>query len=259
MRAFAQNPFMRNAMLANVKYIYALSMWSVEKRVAGWYFSKSAYQAYLARTLFERDQRDVDDRAGYLCAGRAVRASEDTNIYMRQMEALMPRIGRRIALIGFVAIALLQPALAEPPKFQVDPTWPQALPNNWIIGTIGGIFVDAQDHIWINQRPSSLDAREKRASTATNVICCVPAPPVIEFDQAGKGAGLGMAPITSGATMGTASSSTTTISSGSATTSRLAGTSTNSPATVCLSCGWASPAHPAGRMTPNTSTAPLTW
>jgi len=74
----------------------------------------------------------------------------------------MPRIGRRIALIGFVAIALLQPALAEPPKFQVDPTWPQALPNNWIIGTIGGIFVDAQDHIWINQRPSSMPARSAR-------------------------------------------------------------------------------------------------
>ena len=103
----------------------------------------------------------------------------------------MPRIGHGIALIGFVAAALLQPGLlrpvlAEPPKFQVDPTWPQTLPSNWIIGTIGGIFVDAQDHIWINQRPSSLDAREKRASTATNVICCVPAPPVIEFDQAGK-------------------------------------------------------------------------
>src|SRR6266849_10101613 len=98
----------------------------------------------------------------------------------------MPRIVRRIALIGFVAAALLQPALAESPKFQVDPTWPLTLPNNWIIGTIGGITVDAQDHIWINQRPSSLDAREKRASTASNVKCCVPAPPVIEFDQAGK-------------------------------------------------------------------------
>ena len=98
----------------------------------------------------------------------------------------MARIGRSLAFIGFIAGALLQPALAEPPKFQVDPTWPQTLPSNWIIGTIGGIFVDAQDHIWINQRPSSLDAREKRASTATNVICCVPAPPVIEFDQAGK-------------------------------------------------------------------------
>jgi hypothetical protein len=30
-------------MLANVKYIYALSMWTVEKRPSGWYFSKSAY------------------------------------------------------------------------------------------------------------------------------------------------------------------------------------------------------------------------
>src|SRR5215471_8351903 len=101
-------------------------------------------------------------------------------------EAPMSGVGRGIALVGAVAVALLQPALAEPPKFQVDPTWPQTLPGNWIIGVIGGIFVDAQDHIWINQRPSSLDAREKRASTATNVICCVPAPPVIEFDQAGK-------------------------------------------------------------------------
>ena len=98
----------------------------------------------------------------------------------------MPCIGRRIAVMGFVAAVLLQPALAEPPKFQVDPTWPLTLPNNWIIGTIGGITVDAQDHIWINQRPSSLDAREKRASTASNVKCCVAAPPVIEFDQAGK-------------------------------------------------------------------------
>src|SRR5258705_9903559 len=98
----------------------------------------------------------------------------------------MPRIGRRIALTGLVAAALLRPALAEPPKFQVDPTWPLPLPSNWIIGTIGGITVDAQDHIWINQRPSALDAREKRASTAPNVKCCVPAPPVIEFDQDGK-------------------------------------------------------------------------
>jgi hypothetical protein len=98
----------------------------------------------------------------------------------------MRRIGCRITLVGAVAAALLRPALAEPPKFAVDPTWPQTLPSNWIIGTIGGIFVDAQDHIWINQRPSSLDAREKRAATATNVICCVPAPPVIEFDQAGR-------------------------------------------------------------------------
>jgi len=67
----------------------------------------------------------------------------------------MPRVGPHIgldialglAVIGLAAAALLQPALAEPPKFQVDPTWPLTLPNNWIIGTIGGITVDEQDHI----------------------------------------------------------------------------------------------------------------
>jgi hypothetical protein len=30
-------------MFASTKYIYALSMWSVEKRLTGWYFSRSAY------------------------------------------------------------------------------------------------------------------------------------------------------------------------------------------------------------------------
>ena len=106
----------------------------------------------------------------------------------------MPRIGRGIALVGLIGLVaaawqqpmLVQQVMAEPPKFQVDPTWPQTLPGKWIIGVIGGIFVDSQDHIWINQRPSSLDAREQRASSAANVICCVPAPPVIEFDQEGK-------------------------------------------------------------------------
>ena len=53
----------------------------------------------------------------------------------------MQHIGRKVASIGFVAAvlaqaALLQPVLAEPPKLQVDPTWPQTLPSNWIIGTI---------------------------------------------------------------------------------------------------------------------------
>jgi len=84
-------------------------------------------------------------------------------------------------------VLMLDPASAQTvPKFEIDPGWPRTLPNNWIIGTIGGITVDAQDHIWINQRPSALDAREKRALTAPNVKCCVPAPPVIEFDQDGK-------------------------------------------------------------------------
>ena len=144
----------------------------------------------------------------------------------------MKRIVRNL-MLSCVTLAMLAPAAAQNvPKFEVDPTWPQTLPSNWIIGTIGGITVDAQDHIWINQRPSGLDAREKRASTDRNVKCCVPAPPVIEFDQAGKvvqgwggdgpnyKAGVAMARTTNGAMTATASTSTTTISCGSATTSR---------------------------------------
>ena len=42
-----------------------------------------------------------------------------------------------------------------------------------------------EELVWINQRPSGLDAREKRALTDPNVKCCVPAPPV-EFDPDGK-------------------------------------------------------------------------
>jgi DNA-binding beta-propeller fold protein YncE len=99
----------------------------------------------------------------------------------------MSRILRTLALVGVVVAGTLWSArAAQPPHFQVDPTWPKPLPNRWIFGQIGGIFVDAQDHIWINQRPRTLDDREKRASTAANVRCCVAAPPVVEFDQDGS-------------------------------------------------------------------------
>src|SRR5262245_34030461 len=102
-------------------------------------------------------------------------------------EVIMASTHRTIVLVGVVALAMIRPALtAETPRFQVDSSWPKTLPNNWIFGQIGGVFVDAQDHVWVNQRPGTLDAREKRASTTSNVRCCVPAPPVVEFDQEGN-------------------------------------------------------------------------
>ena len=30
------------------------------------------------------------------------------------------------------------------PGFVLDPAWPKVLPNNWVIGDVGGIFVDSQ-------------------------------------------------------------------------------------------------------------------
>ena len=39
------------------------------------------------------------------------------------------------------------------PDFAVDASWPKPLPNNWILGQVGGITVDAQGHIWMIHRP----------------------------------------------------------------------------------------------------------
>ena len=78
-------------------------------------------------------------------------------------------------------------AAAETPSFQVDPFWPKPLPNNWILGQVSGVATDDRDHVWIIQRPGSLTADEKGAAlTPPRSKCCVPAPPVIEFDAAGN-------------------------------------------------------------------------
>ncbi|SVB43855.1 uncharacterized protein METZ01_LOCUS196709, partial [marine metagenome] len=73
------------------------------------------------------------------------------------------------------------------PEYQVDPFWPKPLPNNWILGQVGGIAVDDDDHIWIVQRPRTVDAVEGAAAqNPPRAECCVPAPSIIEFDQDGN-------------------------------------------------------------------------
>ncbi|MGY2047184.1 hypothetical protein [Methylobacterium sp. JK268] len=83
-------------------------------------------------------------------------------------------------LCGFAALA------DDVPRFRVDPFWPKPLPNNWIIGQASGVAVDGQDRIWVIQRPRTLTDDEKAASlTPPRSRCCVPAPPVLVFDQGG--------------------------------------------------------------------------
>ena len=38
------------------------------------------------------------------------------------------------------------------PHFEVDPFWPQPLPNKWILGSAIGVAVDARDHVYIVHR-----------------------------------------------------------------------------------------------------------
>ena len=83
------------------------------------------------------------------------------------------------AFVLSAAAAGAQPeqAAADVPEFRVDPFWPPPLPNNWILGQAAGVAVDADDHVWLVHRPRSLDARQ----SGEHGMCCVPAPPVIEF------------------------------------------------------------------------------
>jgi hypothetical protein len=80
-----------------------------------------------------------------------------------------------------------QPATGLAPRFIVDPFWPKPLPKKWILGQVAGVAVDAQDHVWIIQRPKTLSEDEKGASlNPPRNECCVPAPPVMEFDSEGN-------------------------------------------------------------------------
>src|SRR5579872_1771836 len=99
---------------------------------------------------------------------------------------------RAISLLGVVtalAIPLAAQNHAPAPALQVNPLWPQPLPNHWVFGSITGVAVDAQDHLWVVHRGAdSLEGNEKgmMATPPTSSVCCVAAPFILEFDSAGK-------------------------------------------------------------------------
>jgi len=83
--------------------------------------------------------------------------------------------------------AVVQAASVMAPRFEVDPLWPKPLPNHWLLGQTIGVSIDAQDHIWIIHRAGSLEPGERHATTNPPIAqCCAPAPPVLEYDQAGN-------------------------------------------------------------------------
>jgi DNA-binding beta-propeller fold protein YncE len=94
------------------------------------------------------------------------------------------------------------------PNFVVDPSWPQPLPNHWLLGQIGGLYVDQHDHVWVYNRPRTMSTDEaglegpvpgalndkkqpvdglgqERAFGPVS-DCCKAAPSVLEFDTDGK-------------------------------------------------------------------------
>ncbi len=93
-----------------------------------------------------------------------------------------------VATTGFITVNTPVPGAAPAaPRFEVDPGWPKPLPNRWQIGQAAGVAVDRHDHIWVIQRPKTLTEDERGAAlTPPRSACCVPAPPVLEFDADGN-------------------------------------------------------------------------
>jgi DNA-binding beta-propeller fold protein YncE len=79
---------------------------------------------------------------------------------------------------------------AGPPTYRVVPLWPQPFQDDsWVLGSITGVTVDAQNHVWVAHRGAdSLQNNEKGMILIppTSSVCCTPAPPILEFDSAGK-------------------------------------------------------------------------
>jgi DNA-binding beta-propeller fold protein YncE len=74
------------------------------------------------------------------------------------------------------------------PMFEVDPLWPKPLPNNWLLGWTIGVWVDAEENVWIIHRGASgLHNNERGAELDPPIAeCCRTAPPILVFDPEGN-------------------------------------------------------------------------
>jgi WD40 repeat protein len=116
----------------------------------------------------------------------------------------MPRRKGSTLIIALTAVALvlqqavagkaqIQVPVAGAPVFRVDVSWLRNDAHfgdggNWVFGAIGGIAVDATNsHIWVATRPATLGPNENFALKYPSMgDCCLPAPPILEFDEEGN-------------------------------------------------------------------------
>ena len=95
----------------------------------------------------------------------------------------------RKTLAAVMAASLAGAAMAAeitPPQYKVDPFWPKPLPNTWAMGILAGVIADKADNIWIIQRPKTVEGYlAGGAQNPPAAACCIPAPPVLAFNQAG--------------------------------------------------------------------------
>jgi hypothetical protein len=100
-------------------------------------------------------------------------------------------VGLVVVIVALGAGVVAWPLVAQTPAggvpiFEVDPSWPK-FEGNWMFGSIGGVFVDpTNDHVWVLNRPRTLQNDENYAVQQPRAAeCCVPPAFVQEFDQNG--------------------------------------------------------------------------
>ena len=76
----------------------------------------------------------------------------------------------------------------QAPIFTVDMLWPKPLPAHKLIGSVVGVAVDKNDHVFVVHRNDSFTARTETGADATPPIaeCCFSELPVVEFDASGN-------------------------------------------------------------------------
>src|SRR6202043_2839300 len=85
---------------------------------------------------------------------------------------------RTIAATGVawaIACAIVFPAPVQAqlgvPKYEADPFWAK-LPDNWVVGPLGGACIDARDHVFVLHRQEGLtDAMLKGRDWSDGAKC----------------------------------------------------------------------------------------
>jgi hypothetical protein len=98
-----------------------------------------------------------------------------------------------VALLAVVTISVSAiqsqatppPQVGSGPRFKLNNDWPKALPNNWQIGPLTGIYGDSHGLIWTVNQSNHLGDYDLAQDYATG-DCCVMAPQVIAFDMKGN-------------------------------------------------------------------------
>src|SRR5262245_53546351 len=89
------------------------------------------------------------------------------------------RAGTCAALAVAAGLAVQLPSRAQggAPRYEADVAWPRPLPDRWVLGGLGGLCVDAQDHVFILNRQDVVEGDLNAGKLA---------PMIIEFDPEGN-------------------------------------------------------------------------